>query len=220
MKSFLRDNGLSLVLLASFFAFWVAQACTGHVVENDNRREHGQPAVSMQEYLRSGHFLSSSAENWESEFLQMGAYVMLTVFLFQRGSSESKDPDKPGRVDRDPKASRNKREAPWPVRRGGWVLAFYSYSLSLAFILLFLVSLLMHAIGSTRQYNEEQLGHGGDTVSLGEHLASAHFWFESFQNWQSEFLAIGSMVILSIFLRQRGSPESKPVDAPHRETGA
>jgi len=220
MKSFLRDNGLSLVLMAMFFAFWVAQAYTGREVENDNRREHGKPALSMANYLRSGHFLSSSAENWESEFLQMGAYVMLTVILFQRGSSESKDPDRTEKVDRDPKVSRNKRDAPWPVRRGGWVLALYSRSLSLAFIALFLASFVAHALGSTRAHNEEQLGHGGDPVSLWEHVSSASFWFESFQNWQSEFLAIASMVILSIFLRQRGSPESKPVDAPHRETGA
>jgi hypothetical protein len=216
----IRDNGLSLVLFALFALFLVGQAITGHRHYNDEQLEHGQPAIGMTEYLRSGEFLEATAENWESEFLQMGVYVLFTCFLFQRGSSESKKIGSSEPVDRDPRRARNKQGVPWPVRRGGWVLSLYSNSLSLAFLLLFAVSFLMHAIGGTRAHNEEQLAHGGDVVSVMEYLGSSRFWFESFQNWQSEFLAIAMMVVLSIFLRQRGSPESKPVDAPHRQTGS
>jgi hypothetical protein len=216
----LRDNGLSIVLLGLFALSLLGQALAGHRHYNDEQIEHGQPMVTMTEYLRSGEFMEATAENWESEFLQMGAYVLFTCFLFQRGSSESKKIGSREAVDRDPRQSRNKRNAPWPVRRGGWLLWLYSNSLSMAFLLLFAVSFVMHAIGGTRAHNEEQLAHGGDVVSVTEYLGSPQFWFESFQNWQSEFLAIAMMVVLSIFLRQRGSPESKPVDAPHRQTGS
>lgn len=216
----LRDNGLSLVLFGLFAVSLVGQTLTGHRHYNDEQVEHGQATVSLSEYLRSGAFMEATAENWESEFLQMGAYVLFTCFLFQRGSSESKKIGESEPVDRDPRLSKNKRDVPWPVRRGGWVLRVYSNSLSLAFLLLFAISFVAHAIGGARAYNEEELAHGGHTITALEYLGSAQFWFESFQNWQSEFLAIGMMVVLSIFLRQRGSPESKPVDAPHRETGS
>jgi hypothetical protein len=216
----LRDNGLSLVLFGLFALSLVGQALAGHRHYNDEQVEHGQPTVTISEYLRSGEFVEATAENWESEFLQMGAYVLFTCFLFQRGSSESKKIGSSEPVDRDPRRSKNKQDAPWPVRRGGWVLSLYSNSLSLAFMLLFAISFVAHAIGGTKAYNEEELAHGGHAVSVIEYVSGSQFWFESFQNWQSEFLAIGMMVVLSIFLRQRGSPESKPVDAPHRETGS
>jgi hypothetical protein len=216
----LRDNGLSLVLFGLFALFLVGQTLAGHRHYNEEQIEHGQPAVSLRDYLGSGEFLEATAENWESEFLQMGAYVLFTCFLFQRGSSESKKIGSSEAVDRDPRQSKNKRDVPWPVRRGGWVLGLYSYSLSIAFFLLFAISFMAHAIGGAKAYNEEELAHGGQVVSVLEYLGSSQFWFESFQNWQSEFLAIGMMVVLSIFLRQRGSPESKAVDAPHRQTGA
>jgi hypothetical protein len=116
----------------------------------------------------------------------------------------------------DPGARKN---APWPVRRGGWVLKLYEYSLSLAFLLLFLLCFWLHAVGGARAYSEEQLAHGGKAAGLVEYLGTAQFWFESFQNWQSEFLSLTAMVVLSVYLRHRGSPESKPVDAPHGETG-
>lgn len=159
-------------------------------------------------------------ENWESEFLQMGLYVALTIFLYQKGSSESKDPDKQAEVDRDPRKSRNKKDAPWPVRKGGWVLSIYEHSLTLAFLILFLISFSLHALGGQRLFNEERQLEGEPPLSYFEFLGTSRFWFESFQNWQSEFLAIFAMVVLSIWLRQRGSPESKPVDAPHSETGS
>ena len=160
-------------------------------------------------------------ENWESEFLQMFAFVVLTAFLFQKGSSESKDPDKEEPVDRDPRKSGNKKDAPWPVRAGGLVLVLYEYSLSLAFLLLFLMSFFLHAVGGAAEYNKSQVEHGiHEQLSTFGYMTTSQFWFESLQNWQSEFLAVLAMVVLSIFLRQRGSPESKPVDSPHGETGS
>ncbi len=149
----------------------------------------------------------------------MAAFVLLTVFLYQHGSAESKKLDGPEPVDRDPRLSSRLPGTPWPVRRGGWVLRVYENSLSAAFIVLFLVSFWLHAAGGARVYNELQATHGGEPATLFGYLATSQFWFESFQNWQSEFLSLAAMIVLSIFLRQRGSPESKPVDAPHGETG-
>ena len=220
MKRFWRNNGLSIVMLGMFFvAFIFGQAYSGWLEENENRTQHGQSPYLLSEYLTSAHFAEATMENWESEFLQMGVFVLFTVFLYQKGSAESKDPEKREEVDRDPRHVRDKRNAPWPVRRGGWVLKLYEYSLSLAFFLLFLVSFLLHAASGRLEYNEEQVLHGAPAVSFGGYMSSSRFWFESFQNWQSEFLAIGCMVVFSIYLRQRGSPESKPVDAAHSETG-
>jgi hypothetical protein len=218
---FLRDNGLSLVLFVLFFfTFLVGQSVTGHQHYNNEQQEHGLQTVGYLEYLGTGHFLEATMENWESEFLQMFFFVVLTVFLYQRGSAESKDPDKDEEVDRDPRKSRNKKNAPWPVRKGGLVLTLYEHSLSLAFLLLFLGSFVLHAVGGAIEYNEEQLAHKQpEQVTTLQYMGTAQFWFESLQNWQSEFLAVGSMVVLTIFLRERGSKESKPVDAAHSETG-
>jgi hypothetical protein len=149
----------------------------------------------------------------------MGAYVLFTVFLFQRGSSESKDPDKEESVDEDPRQAQDRQRIPWPVRYGGLTLKAYECSLSVALIALFLFSFILHAIGGAREYSQVQLAHGGRAVSTAEFLRTSEFWFQSFQNWQSEFLAVFSIVVLSVFLRQRGSPESKSVAAPHSKTG-
>jgi hypothetical protein len=219
LRRFLRDNGLSLTMGAFFVVFLIGQALTGHRHHNEEQIQHGQDPITLSDYLTSGAFVEATAENWESEFLQMAAYVLFTVFLYQRGSSESKKIGEPEAVDRDPRLSKHKANAPWPVRRGGWVLTLYSSSLALAFLVLFLISFVAHAVGGASARNEEELAHGGHAISVLEYMQSSQFWFESFQNWQSEFLAIGMMVVLSIFLRQRGSPESKPVDAPHHETG-
>jgi hypothetical protein len=215
---FFRRNGLSVTLGVLFLLFFVGQALTGWVDFNEEQREHAQPTSTLAGYLASGDFLEVTAENWESEFLQMAAYLLLTIRLFQVGSSESKDPDAKEAVDRDPRLSRDP-DAPSPVKRGGWRLAVYEHSLSIAFVALFLLSAALHAVGGARAYSEEQLAHGGRPVGALDYLTTARFWFESFQNWQSEFLALFAMVVLSIFLRQRGSPESKPVDAPHAQTG-
>jgi hypothetical protein len=219
VKRLLRDNSLSLVMFGLFALFLVGQSITGSAVYNDDQREHGEAAISYAEYLRTGHFVEATFENWESEYLQMGAYVLLTVFLFQRGSSESKDPDKEEAVDEDPRQAENRQDVPWPVRQGGPVLKVYEYSLSIALLLLFIFSFVLHAIGGAREYSQEQIAHGGQAVSTADFLRTSEFWFQSFQNWQSEFLAVFSIVALSVFLRQRGSPESKPVASPHAETG-
>jgi hypothetical protein len=219
VKRLLRDNSLSLVMFGLFALFLFAQSITGLNVYNDDQLEHGEATISYPKYLGTGHFVEATFENWESEFLQMGAYVLFTVFLFQRGSSESKDPDKEEPIDEDPRQAQDRQDVPWPVRYGGLALKSYEYSLSIALLLLFLFSFLLHAIGGAREYSQEQLAHGGHVVSTWEFLRTSEFWFQSFQNWQSEFLAVFSIVVLSIFLRQRGSPESKPVAAPHAETG-
>jgi hypothetical protein len=219
MQRFLRDTSLSLVMFGLFALFLVAQSITGFAVYNDEQREHSEETISFPDYLGTGHFIEATFENWESEYLQMGAYVLFTVYLFQRGSSESKDPDKPEPVDEDPRQARDRSDAPWPVRKGGLVLRLYEHSLAIAFGLLFLVSFFLHAVGGAWEYSQEQLAHGGQAVSTWEFLRTSEFWFQSFQNWQSEFLAVFSIVALSIFLRQRGSPESKPVAAPHAKTG-
>jgi hypothetical protein len=217
MRRIWRDNGLTMVLMAMFLATFLGQAESGHRVHDHEQRQHGEPPESFLAYIATPAFMEATAENWESEFLQMGVFVLLTSFLYQRGSAESKDPDRPSPVDREPDPQRP--DAPWPVRRGGMAMTLYSHSLSLMFFFLFLVSLAFHAVGGAGDYNEEQAVHGDPEVTAWGYLATSRFWFESLQNWQSEFLSIAAMVVFTIFLRERGSPESKPVDAADSETG-
>jgi uncharacterized protein DUF6766 len=220
MRRFLRNNGLSLVVFGLFFAFLVGQSIVGLYEYNEDQREHGQPAITYVAYLGSDHFLEATMENWESEFLQMFFFVVLTAILYQQGSAESKKPGEEELVDRDPRKSRNKKNAPWPVRKGGLLLTIYEHSLSLALFLLFAMSFVLHAVGGSGEYSAQLKEHGkAQQVSTISYMGTSRFWFESFQNWQSEFLAVGSMVVLSIFLREKGSKESKPVDAPHSQTG-
>lgn len=220
MRRFFHNNSLSIALFGLFFFSFIGQYLTGHKEFNDNQREHNQPTVGYIEYLGEGHFIEATFENWESEFLQMGMYVVLTIFLFQKGSSESKTPDTTERVDVIPEKNLLDKDAPAPVKRGGLTLKLYQNSLSIALFLLFAVSFALHAVGGARIYNKEQAEHGEtEKVTTIEYIGTSRFWFESFQNWQSEFLSIGAMIVLSIFLRQKGSPESKPVDSPHSETG-
>jgi hypothetical protein len=212
--SFWNANGLSLVLVGIFLATLAGQCLAGLQTWNDERTKAGAAPLGLIECVGSGHFVAATFENWESEFLQMGMYVLLTVRLRQRGSAESRpmDPTQENpRIDAGP--------APWPVRRGGWWKSLYSVSLSLALFLLFLVSFLMHALGSWTRTNAEHVMDGELPQSLSRYLLSARFWFESLQNWQSEFLAVLSLVLLSIVLRQKDSPQSKPLEAPHAQTG-
>ena len=220
MRKVIHDNGLSIVFGVLFVVFLLAQTLTGHAEYNHEQEDHNQPTLSYREYVVSSHSMEATMENWESEFLQMAMYVLLTVFLFQRGSSESKDPDKEEEVDQDPRAEAGRKDAPGPVKRGGWMLRLYENSLGMAFVVLFLITFTLHAMGGAKLYSEEQVQHGGASVSTFEFLQTSQFWFESFQNWQSEFLSVLSMVVLSIFLRQKGSPESKPVAAAHADTGS
>jgi hypothetical protein len=207
------------MFLLFFFAL-IGQSITGFMEYNEDQQTHNQPDITFPQYLQSGHFVEAVFENWESEFLQMGAYVLLTVFLFQKGSAESKDPDKEEKVDEDPREAKDKKNAPGPVRKGGLVLKLYENSLTIALFLLFFISFILHAMGGHDEYNKEQMEHGSsETVTVLGYMATSRFWFESFQNWQSEFMSVGALVVLSIFLRQRGSPESKSVASPHSETG-
>jgi hypothetical protein len=214
-----RDHGLSLVLVGLFAMTMAGQAVAGWIEHNDTQREHQGQTVSLAGYLGTGHFWEATGENWESEFLQMAAFVILTTFLYQKGSAESKRPGVVEEVDLDPHRYRLEPDVPGPVRRGGWQLRLYENSLGLAFLLLFVVALGIHAVGGLHEYNSDQVQHGHPPATLGTYLVSARFWFESFQNWQSEFLSLAGMVIGTIFLRQRGSAESKPVHSPHTATG-
>ena len=215
---FLLENSLSLVMFSVFMVVLLFQSLAGWSQYNEEQREHREPQAGYADYVTSGNFVESVFENWESEFLQMSAYVFLTVFLVQKGSPESRKLEGREEVDRPPQGSRRK-DAPWPVRRGGFVLKLYENSLSLALFLLFLVSFVLHAAGGAREYSDEQRAHGQPGVSTLTYMGRSRFWFESFENWQSEFLSVGVLVVLSVFLRQKGSPESKPVDHPHSETG-
>jgi hypothetical protein len=216
----LRENSLTIVLVVATVATLLGMSLTGLSVHNSDLIQHGQPAISFTAYLTSGDFLSALFENWESEFLQMSAYVVLTAFLFQRGSAESKDPDSPSEQDEDPATHAADPETPLPVRLGGLPATLYSYSLGIILFVLFLLSFVLHLQNSAAAETVEALNHGQAAPTIWEHVGSAKFWFESFQNWQSEFLSTAVLVVLSIFLRFRGSPESKPVAAPHSKTGA
>jgi hypothetical protein len=219
MSRFLRDNGLSVALFACFAFSLIGQAVAGWRSFEEELRIHAMPAVGFAGYLATGHFISAVFENWESEFLQMAAYVLLTVFLVQKGSSESKKPGEDNPEDEPPHKRRNDPNAPWPVHRGGLALKLYSHSLSIALVALFLASFWLHLAGSTRRMNEEAVRHGQPTQTVAETLGDPEFWYESFQNWQSEFLSIAVLLVLGIYLRELGSPESKPVAAPHTATG-
>lgn len=216
MRKFLHENSLGLVLLALFLVMVCGQAFAGYRADMLDQRMHGMPQSSFRDYLASAHFVEALSENWESEFLQMGAYVWLTAFLHQRGSAESKPLDESGTREGE------LRPHPWAprvVHRGGLLLKLYSWSLSLAFLGLFLTSATVHAFSGCAKLNEDLRIHGMKEQTVLEYVRGPVFWFESLQNWQSEFLAVLTIVVLSVWLRQRGSPESKPVNAPHGVTG-
>lgn len=218
LKNFIRNNSLSIVLISITIAAIIAQSISGNLAYNDELKDFGKSPISYSEYLSTGHFMEAIFENWESEFLQMGLYVWLTVFLRQKGSAESKKVKGKEGVDKEP--DKDKNNAPWPVKKGGVWLKLYQNSLTYSFLCMFLFCIIMHAVGGTNEENAENRMKGKqERVTVMEFAVSSKFWFQSFQNWQSEFLAVASIVILSIFLRQKGSPQSKPVDAPHYKTG-
>lgn len=209
-----KRNSLSIVLFLLLICFLGGQIATGFHVHNEALQEAHRAPLGFWDYLHSGHFISATFENWESEFLQMGMYVLLTVSLRQKGSAESR-PLAPAqehdRVESGP--------VPWPVRRGGVWKMLYGHSLAIAFGLLFLISFTLHLLGSWRDEVDHMRSLGKAAPTCWEHLWSSSFWFESFQNWQSEFLAVLALVVLTIFLRQKDSPQSKPLEAPHAQTG-
>ena len=221
MRRFVREHSLSIVTLTAFVVIWLGgQTWAGHRTYNEEQRSHGEPTVGFGEYLTSAHFGEATFENWESEFLQMGVYVILTAWLVQKGSAESKPPEGDPTLDEDARDHLHDPDAPWSVRHGGWALRVYEHSLGIALLGLFVVAFTGHLVTGAHEFNAEQMAHGQQQVSTIGYLFRSQFWFESLQNWQSEFLAVGTLVILSVYLRQRGSPESKPVHAPHHATGA
>ena len=217
MKRFLRDNSLTLGLLGIFLASICGQALTGLSVDREERQQHGLPERSLVEFVESGPFLEAVFENWESEFLEMAALIFLSVFLHQRGAADSKPPGQDAEraaMERHPPS-----DAPRVVKKGGFALQLYANSLTLALVSLFLFCFSMHALHGWRKKVEDERMHGQRRPAFTEYLLGSQFWFESFQNWQSEFFGVATMGVLSIWLRQRGSPHSKPVAAPHRQTG-
>ncbi|HUR96926.1 MAG TPA: DUF6766 family protein [Pyrinomonadaceae bacterium] len=216
---FIRENGLTLTLFALFSVSLAGQYFSGWYEFNEDQVMHGSAPAGPVEYLGEGHFWEALFENWESEFLQMASYILLTVFLFQKGAADSKRPGETERVDHVLPKGMLPKDAPWPVRHGGAVQTLYENSLSLTLVFFFVASFIGHGVAGAVTHNAELAAHGSEQLSTLEFMESSTFWFQSFQNWQSEFLSIGVLVVLSIFLRQKGSPESKPVDSPHSETG-
>jgi hypothetical protein len=220
MRRFLRDNGLSVVFGLLFLGALIGQAVAGHADFNDHQLADGGQPVSFGHFLVSSEFAVDVAENWQSEYLQFFLYIFATVWLVQRGSPESKKVSEIGtESDADQQLGRHAGpSSPSWARAGGWRTAVFSNSLGIVMAGIFLLSWLAQSIAGLTAYNASQLAQHSDPVSWLGYVGSADFWNRTLQNWQSEFLAIGSMVVLGIYLRQRGSPESKPVGSPHVTT--
>jgi hypothetical protein len=222
VRQFLRENGLSVFFLTIFLATLVGQSFVGQHAFNAEQTSHGEPAVSWARYVVSTDFGGAVMENWQSEFLQFTLFILATVWLVQKGSNESKQLEDVGPESKQ--MQRLERYAPenapaWAKVRG-WRSWVYQNSLLLAMAAIFFATWAAQSLSNWRQYNEEQLAHDGQSLRWGEYVLNADFWERTLQNWQSEFLAVGVMVVFTIYLRQRGSPESKPVGAPHDETAS
>jgi len=220
VKRFLRDNGLSLFFGTIFLLAVLGQAISGLAQYNQQQLGSGADPVSFWAYVTSSSFAVDVAENWQSEYLQFFLMIVVTVWLVQRGSTESKPLDETGpESDEQQKVGRHaEADSPSWARLGGWRTALYSWSLARVMGLFFIGSLLAQSIAGRAAFNAEQLGQFSDPMSWVGYATSANFWNRTLQNWQSEFLAVCSAVLFSIYLRQRGSPESKPVGAPHDAT--
>jgi len=218
MGKFFSNNGLTVVLVALFLISIVGQWLTGWAYHNEQLGRHGKDGIGLIAFLGDPQFLSTVFENWESEFLQMSAFVVLTAILVQRGAAESKEPGG-GSRDHDLESQARQPGAPRILMMGPVARWVYSRSLGIALFILFLLSFVLHWWNSANEAAEEAREHGERAKDRLEYLGDPQFWFESFQNWQSEFLATAVLIVLSIWLRQRESPESKPVAAPHSQTG-
>ncbi|MDR7276837.1 DUF6766 family protein [Catenuloplanes atrovinosus] len=214
----MRRNGLSLFFALLFVLALIGQALSGHADFNDRQLSDGLQTVSLGRYLTSSSFAVDVAENWQSEYLQFLLFITATVWLVQRGSPESKQLDKAGR-ESDEEQKVDEPDAPSWARAGGLRRAVYSHSLSLTMGSIFLLSWLGQSVAGVVAYNSEQLRSREDPVTWAGYLITPEFWNRTFQNWQSELLAVLSMVVLAVYLRERGSPESKPVGSPHTATG-
>ncbi|RZU53670.1 hypothetical protein EV385_5603 [Krasilnikovia cinnamomea] len=217
----LRDHSLGSVFGLLFLLALVGQAFAGHADFNAQQLTNGLPPVSLGRYLTSASFAVDVAENWQSEYLQFFLFIILTVWLVQKGSPESKPLDKAGlESDRDQHVGQHASAAsPAWAKAPGWRLGVYSNSLGIVMGVVFVLAWLAQSVAGVAAYNERQLSQLQDPVSWAAYLLEPDFWNRTLQNWQSELLAVASMVILSIYLRQRGSPESKPVGTAHGVTG-
>ena len=220
MRLFLKHNGLSLVFLGLFLAAVALQAVAGHADFNEDQDRHGDPHVSLGRYLLSSEFGVAVMENWQSEYLQFTLFILLTVWLLQRGSPESKELDKAGlESDEDQRVGEHAGpDSPSWARVRGLRRRIYENSLLLVMGAFWIGTWLAQSVTGRVEYNTDRLDHLQQPVSWSEYLTRADFWEKTLQNWQSEFLAVGSMAVLSIYLRQRGSPESKKVGTPHAAT--
>jgi hypothetical protein len=221
MRAWLRSNSLSVVFLVLFLAALFGQSLAGQRSFNAEQAQHGGEAISYSRYLVSSHFGSAVLENWQSEYLQFSLFILATVWLVQRGSNESKNPDESGREsDQKQLIGRHaQRNSPTLAKTGGWGSWLYENSLIIVMTAIFVAAWLGQSVTSWNEYNSEQAEHGDPSVSWLGYLDRADFWEKTLENWQSEFLAVGTMAVFTIYLRQRGSPESKPVGAPHDQTG-
>jgi hypothetical protein len=221
VRTFVKHNGLSLVFLGLFLAALVFQAIAGHADFNEEQDRHGDPRISLFRYVTSSEFGVGVMENWQSEYLQFTLFILLTVWLLQRGSPESKELHKGGvESDEDQKVGEHAdADSPRWARVEGVRRRIYENSLVLVMGAIWLGTWFAQSVTGQTEYNSDRLDHQQDPVSWGEYLTRPDFWEKTLQNWQSEFLAVGSMAILAVYLRQRGSPESKPVGAPHDATG-
>ena len=221
MRRFVRESSLSIAFGLLFLAALAGQAVAGWKQVNAEQVAEGLGSVTLPQYLTSADFAVDVAENWQSEYLQFLLYLLLTVWLLQKGSPESKELNRAGRESpKDQKIGPYATEdSPRWARVGGWRTSVYSSSLALVMAAIFLASWLVQGIAGWAAYNETRLQRLQDPIGWGSYLVNADFWARTLQNWQSEFLAVGSMAVLSIYLRQRGSPESKPVGQPHHSTG-
>jgi hypothetical protein len=221
VKKALRNNGLSLFFGLIFLLALLGQALTGHALFNEEQVASGLEEITFAQYLVSSNFAVDVSENWQSEYLQFLLYIFATIWLVQKGSPESKELNEPGpESDKEQLVGEysNAKSPKW-ARVSGWRRTLYSNSLGLTMGLIFILSWLVQSIAGNSNYNQEQIQNFQQPASWGEYIASAEFWNRTLQNWQSEFLAVGSMVVLAIYLRQRGSPESKPVGSAHDDTG-
>ncbi|MEA2454405.1 MAG: hypothetical protein QOI45_667 [Thermoleophilaceae bacterium] len=221
MRAFLKNNSLSLFFLALFLAALMGQAFAGHAALNEDALRHGDPTMSMGRYVLSSEFGGAVLENWQSEYLQFTLFILTTVWLLQRGSPESKPLHKAGREsDKDQKVGEHARaDSPRWAKLAGVRRALYENSLLIVMAGIWVGSWFGQSVTGLSQYNTERLDHHQLPVSWLDYLGRADFWERTLENWQSEFLAVGSMAILAVYLRQRGSPESKPVGSPHEATG-
>ena len=222
MRRFVEEHSLAIVMAILFALALGGQAIAGMGAYNEQQEEHGGRSVDLLTYVTTADFGSALFENWESEFLQMGLFVVLTVALKQKGSPESKplDDENGGKSGKDKKDERPpERSRSLPPHRSALARRVYEHSLSLALFGLFAMSFALHVVTSAAKTSEQDVEHGRPPVTALEHLVSPTLWFESFQNWQSEFMSIAALAVLAVFLREKGSPESKDVDAPNDETG-